>query len=140
MLAAEKIGTNRLGLGTITKPEGIDDAGLQEFTDGLVRNMVRKNLYTAETGKIDLVGKQLFRTDLWFPANVSVGDYLVDTYLITDGKIENKKTTQIEVHKVGVEAQVFNFAHEHALLYGLLAIVIAVVSGWTADAIFKKRG
>ena len=139
-LAAERIGTNRLGLTVKSKPEAASEQTVQAFTDGLVRNMVRKNLYTDETGQIELVGKQLFRTDLWFPANVAVGDYVVDTYLIKDGKIENKQTTHLEVHKVGVEAQVYDFAHEHALLYGLLAIVIAVVSGWSANAVFKKRG
>jgi len=69
-----------------------------------------------------------------------VGDYSIDTYMVIDGHIETKKTTHLEVHKVGIEAQIYNFAHQHALIYGLLAIVIAVVSGWTANAVFKKRG
>lgn len=139
VLQAEKIGTANLGLGVIAKPDGADEASVQNFYDGLVRNMVRKSLYTGETGQIGLIGKQLFRTDLWFPSTVSVGDYSIDTYMVVDGRIETKKTTHLEVHKVGVEAQIYNFAHEHALIYGLLAIVIAVVSGWTANAVFKKR-
>ena len=140
VLAAERIGTNRLGL----KPKFTSDAVTQDaipnFTAGLIRNMVRKNLYTGETGPITLIGKQLFRTDLWFPANVSVGNYAVDTYMVTQGKIETKKTTHIEVHKVGLEAGIYNFAHEHALIYGLLAILIAVVAGWSANAVFRKKG
>lgn len=139
VLRAEKIGTDYLTLDVKTKPDGANAARVQEFYDGLIRNMVRKSLYTAEAGQIGQIGKQLFRTDLWFPATVSVGDYSIDTYMIIDGHIETKKTTHLEVHKVGLEAQIYNFAHQHALIYGLLAIVIAVVSGWTANAVFKKR-
>lgn len=139
VLQAEKIGTAHLGLDIKTKPDGATPARVQEFYDGLVRNMVRKSLYTDEAGQIGQIGKQLFRTDLWFPATVSVGDYSIDTYMVIDGHIKTKKTTHLEVHKVGLEAQIYNFAHEHALIYGLLAIVIAVVSGWSANAVFKKR-
>lgn len=134
-----EIGTSRLALTPTETPEGATAETIAAFRDGLVRNMQRKNLYTRETGEIRLVGKQLLRTDLWFPANVSVGDYVIDTYLIRDNAVESNRTTHLQVHKVGVEAQVYDFAHDHALIYGLLAIVVAVVSGWTANAVFKKR-
>lgn len=140
VLKAEKIGTEHLDLDITAKPTGADGAMLQKFYNGLLRNMVRKGLYTDKAGKIGQIGKQLFRTDLWFPANVSVGDYSIDTYMIADGHIETKKTMHLQVHKVGIEASIYNFAHEHALIYGLLAVVIAVVSGWAANAVFKKRG
>lgn len=140
VLVREKIGANNLHLPIKAAPDGADEKSIQNFKDGLIRNMVAKGLYTAETGEIGLVGKQLFRTNLWFPANVHVGDYTVETFLVKDGRIESRKSTNLEVHKVGVEAEVYNFAHEHALLYGLLAIFIAVVAGWAADAVFKKRG
>lgn len=139
-LKSERIGTQNLNLSTKVKPENATAKTVQNFTDGLIRNMKAKSLYTTETGEIKRVGKQLFRTDLWFPSNVSVGNYIVDTYLVIKGKIESKKTTHLEVHKVGIEAQVYNFAHEHALIYGLLAIVIAVISGWIANAVFMKKG
>lgn len=140
VLLDQKIGTENLGLTAKSAPDGATEDTLKNFKDGLVRNMVAKNLYTGEPGKIDLVGKQLFRTDLWFPANVHVGQYVIDTYLISDGRIATHNSTQLTVHKVGLEAEIYSFAHEHALLYGLLAILIAVVSGWTANAVFKKRG
>lgn len=139
VLKAEQIGTERLQLRVSAKPEGASPQTVQNFYDGLLRNMTKKHLYTAQSGEIELIGKQLFRTDLWFPATVQVGDYQVDTYLISNGRIENKKTTHLQVHKVGIEAQVYNFAHQHALIYGLLAVLIAVVSGWTANAVFRKK-
>lgn len=140
ILLAERIGTDRLGLNAKYISDAVTPDAVSNFTDGLIRNMVRKNLYTGETGTIKLIGKQLFRTDLWFPSNVSVGNYAVDTYMVSKGRIETKKTTHIEVHKVGLEAQIYNFAHEHALIYGLLAVLIAVMAGWSANAVFRKKG
>ncbi|PCI37858.1 MAG: hypothetical protein COB46_12690 [Rhodospirillaceae bacterium] len=139
VMKSERIGTDHLDLQIKAKPDGATQQTIQDFTDGLVRIMIRKDLYTNEAGVIELVGKKLFRTDLWFPANVSVGEYTVNTYLIANGVVETKKTSHIQVHKVGIEARVYNFAHEQALIYGILAVIIAVISGWTANAIFKKR-
>lgn len=139
-LAKEKIGTTRLGLKAKSAPDGAKAEDVQKFADGLLRNMERHNLYTAEPGQVNMVGNHLFRTNLWFPSNVAVGDYLIDTYMINEGRITSKETTKLRVHKVGIEAQLYDFAHEHALIYGLLAVIIAVVSGWAANAVFKKRG
>lgn len=111
---------------------------VKTFSAGLLRNMQRIELYSSDIGEIKKVGKQLFRTDLWFPSNVNVGGYIVTTHLVMDGKITETKVTNILVHKTGVEADIYNFAHDHALLYGLLAVLIAVVSGWSANAIFRK--
>lgn len=138
-LAELQLGTDRLALNASETPAGASHETVGDFRAGLVRNMQRKNLYTTEPGEIRLVGKQLFRTDLWFPANVTVGDYVIQTYLVRDQVVASSRTTHLQVHKVGIEAQVYDFAHEHALIYGLLAIVVAVVSGWAANAVFKKR-
>lgn len=140
ILDREKIGVDHLGLMPKSAPEGADAATIKNFKDGLVRNMAQKGLYRTDSGAIKVIGKQLFRTDLWFPANIHVGDYSIDTYLVQGNRIESKNTTHLQVHKVGIEAEVYSFAHEHALIYGLLAILIAVVAGWAANAVFKKRG
>ena len=139
-LLSEQIGTANLNLPIKAKPDGADAEVVQNFKDGLIRIMVDKSLYNVANNPVDLVGKQLFRTTLWFPANIHVGDYIVDTYLVADGRIQTHKSTNLEVHKVGIEAEVYSFAHEHALIYGLLAILIAVVAGWAANAVFRKRG
>jgi len=141
VLKSERIGTENLGLEKKSSSERMTAETLQDFTKGLIRNMESKKLYTPGVGSIKIVGKQLFKTELWFPSNVNVGNYSVDTYLIKNGRIETKKTTHLQVHKFGIEAQIYNFAHEHALIYGFLAVIIAMVSGWLANAvIFMRKG
>ena len=140
VLQRERIGKQHMELKVAHAPEGMSKQRIDEFRQGLLRVMVSKGLYSDKNNPIEMVGKQLFRTALWFPANVHVGKYTIKTYLVKDHKIVKQKTTDLNVHKVGVEAEVYNFAHQHAWIYGILAIVIAVVSGWTANAVFKKRG
>lgn len=135
-LAHYEIGVNNLKLEVGRKSISSDEVKL--FYDGLIRNMTTSGLYGDKVAEINKVGKQLFRTNLWFPSNVSVGDYVVTTHLVKDGAVINSKSTNIVVHKVGIEANIYNFAHDYALLYGLLAVVIAVVSGWMANAAFRR--
>jgi hypothetical protein len=42
------------------------------------------------------------------------------------------------VSKVGVGADIYDFAHQWAAVYGLIAILLAVGAGWAAGAIFRK--
>ena len=48
------------------------------------------------------------------------------------------QTTPLRVSKIGVGAYVFRFAHTNSAAYGVFAIVIAVLAGWLAAAIFRK--
>ena len=102
ILKRYEIGVENLNLeienSTVSKDE------IKLFSDGLIRNMTNVDLYGSDVSKIIKVGKQLFRTNLWFPSNVSVGDYTVTTHLVKDGNIINTKATNIVVHKVGIEA------------------------------------
>jgi hypothetical protein len=46
--------------------------------------------------------------------------------------------TTLAVRKAGLEATVFDFAHQHSAIYGIVAILIALFAGWLAGAIFRK--
>ena len=59
-------------------------------------------------------------------------------YLFKDGKPVSRQTTSLPVRKVGMGAQLYNFAHEQAHWYGAIAIFIALVAGWLAGAIFRR--
>ena len=117
----------------------IDDGGIiKDFRKALIRNKKRQGLYGVGPGLVSYKGKHLFRTRLHFPANVPVGDYNIDIYVFKDGQIINKETTILPVLKKGVGAQVYNFAHRHALSYGILAVLVAAFAGWLASVMFRK--
>ena len=85
-----------------------------------------------------MVGDRLFRTAVVFPTNVPTGTYSVNVHLFRGGRVVDTKTTSLGVHKAGLEADIFNFAHQHSALYGVIAILIALMAGWLAGAMFRK--
>jgi hypothetical protein len=48
------------------------------------------------------------------------------------------QTTPMFVNKVGVGADIYEFAHDRAAIYGLLAVLVAVLAGWAAGAVFRR--
>ena len=109
-----------------------------EFREGLIRNLQRMGLYMTKEDNVVFLSEQLFRTRLRFPANVSVGTFTIEVYLFNEGALQSTATTLLTVRKFGVEAQVYDFAHRFSLAYGVLAVIIAVVAGWAANAAFRK--
>jgi uncharacterized protein (TIGR02186 family) len=129
------IGLDNLGV----QPPG--DAAPAEAADmlaALTRIKTRENLFRPEPGKVAFLGGQLFRADFHFPANVPTGSYLVQVLLLRNGKVASAQTTPLIVSKVGVGADVYQFAHRHAAAYGALAIVIALFAGWMAHLAFRR--
>lgn len=111
---------------------------VQAFRAGLVRNKERLQLFEPEPGRVTFLGPRLFRTRIYFPANVPTGAYTVEVLLVRNGQVVAAQSTPMFVSKVGIGAEIYDFAHTHAAWYGLIAVLIAVFAGWAAGAIFKK--
>lgn len=135
-LAREQIGAAALELRPRT--EMIDDASLAGFRTALVRNRQHEGLFQPGVGAVNFLGEQLFRAEIDFPANVPTGTYEVRILLVRDGNVVQVQTTPLFVSKVGLSAEIFDFAQERSALYGLIAIAIALIAGWLASAIFQR--
>jgi uncharacterized protein (TIGR02186 family) len=112
---------------------------IAEFRAALIRNRQREGLYATDPGQIVFLGNRLFRTNLWIPANAPIGTYTVAVFLVLDGDVVSAETTPLIVGKVGFEAQVFDFAHRWAPLYGIVAVLLAAGAGWMANLAFRKE-
>lgn len=110
----------------------------EEWRKALIRAKVRQGHYQGEAGRVTFLGQRLFRSKVFFPANVPTGSYTVETYYLRDGKVVGAQTTPLIVGKVGLEAELFDFAHENSALYGLVAIAMALLAGWLAHTLFRK--
>lgn len=111
---------------------------IPEFREALVRAHQRDGLYSAEPGKVTFLGERLFRARMVLPAKVATGTYRVQVFLVREGQVVTVQTTPLLVSKVGFGADVFDFAHRDAPIYGLLAILMAAAAGWTAAAAFRR--
>lgn len=104
----------------------------------LIRLKQRRGLYGDEVLPVVFLGNQLFRAEMHFPANVPVGTYTVEVFLLRDGEVVSAQTTPLIISKIGVGAELYDFAHQNAPLYGIMAIILATGAGWLAATAFRK--
>lgn len=109
------------------------------FREALVRLKEDRDLYSYGPKAVSMLANRLFRTELYFPANVPTGTYMVEVYLVRDGEVVSAEITPLIISKVGIGADIFQFAHERSALYGIAAIIIAVFAGWLAGVAFRKK-
>ena len=111
--------------------------GAQAFKEALMRIREENGFYSLQENVVSLDEQTLFRTALQMPADLIEGQYETRIFLTRDGTVVSQDETVIEVNKVGLERFLFNLSREQPPLYGLLALIIAVLSGWGAAAIFQ---
>jgi uncharacterized protein (TIGR02186 family) len=94
--------------------------------------------YRLAPDSVLLLQQSLFRTEVALPANLVEGEYRVRIFLTRGGKVLDVQDSQIEVYKAGVERFLFRLAHDQPLIYGIIALLIAAVSGWGASELFRR--
>lgn len=135
VLERHQIGLPHLQLGP---RESLAPDELAVFRAALIRNKQRAGLYALTFGQVAFLGDRLFRTNIYFPANVPTGLYNVEALLIRDGEVVSAQTTPLVVSKIGFSAEVYDIARYRPITYGVLAVVGAVAAGWAAGAAFRR--
>jgi uncharacterized protein (TIGR02186 family) len=128
------IGLSELDFGRYTK----GDPEEQSFRTAMVRLKEERNLFQADDSGVRFIGRSLFRGTVSLPVNVPTGRYTVDVYLFRDGELASKSLGSLEVTKAGIEAWIFKLAFQHPFLYGLLGVLIAVLSGLVGWFAFRR--
>jgi len=141
ILAEDTRQQRQIGIETlqIAAAEGdLSDAGV--FRQALVERRQAAGLYNREPGSVRFVGNQprLFRTTFFFPASAPIGSYRVETILVRDGAIAKAQTIALPLSQEGRVADVTLWAHDQAPAYGLVAILLSLLSGWAAHLVFRR--
>lgn len=109
------------------------------FARALLRDMRSHALYGTDIAKVNFIGGGLFKTTIVFPDNTPTGIYSAEVYLFSDGQISGMHATPIYVYKSGFDALIYNLAHEHPVIYGLVAIILGISGGLAAIWLFSRR-
>lgn len=109
-----------------------------DYEKSIVRLKLRDGLYQENIGAIDFLGPKLFRTEISFPSTAPVGTYQAEVYLIRDERIVAAQSTPLFIDKQGVEQEVYDFSRSEPAVYGLVAVLLAVFSGWMAAIVFRR--
>lgn len=85
-------------------------------------------------------GQSTVRGKFFLPTNTKPGTYKVVLSVITDGKVVSSASTDLKVEMVGFPALLANLAYQHGATYGVIAVVIAIVTGFAMGFLFKGGG
>jgi len=135
VLTRHQIGVENLRLDAAGREA---DPSYKEFAEPLLRLKREDQLFASKTEKVQFLGNQLFRASLSFPANVPVGTYQVEVFLFRNGEVAGAQTVPLVISKIGLGADIYMFAHRDAPIYGLIAILMALVAGSSAAFLFRK--
>ena len=94
------------------------------------------SFFTVEFQNIE---NKLFQTRIFFPSNSIPGKYTVTIYHVKNNIIINNKEKSIILKKSGVGSQIYKFAHNNSVAYGLFTIIFAVLSGFLAATLFRRN-
>ena len=108
--------------------------------EGFIRLKEKRNLYRVAENRIRVTKGRLFEHYFTFPDKAKEGDYLVESYAIKDGKVIASSRDLVQVRKVGLTAWLYRTSQNNGLLYGIMAVLIALGAGLLVGTIFKGGG
>jgi hypothetical protein len=85
-------------------------------------------------------GQNPVKVTFFLPTNTKPGTYKVVLSVITDGKVASSASTELTVAMVGFPALLADLAYKHGAAYGIIAVVIAIVTGFAMGFLFKGGG
>jgi hypothetical protein len=85
-------------------------------------------------------GKKQFRARIYIPAKIPVASYQVVVTRLKDGVKTGVETGEFHMKEEGFPALISNMAFNHSLLYGILAVAIAIFAGLFMGVLFKDKG
>ena len=100
--------------------------------------MLKSKLWSLNENSISLNKNALFRSYLNLPSNVITGQFEVKILHYRNSKLISKELSTINVSKSGVSAEIYNIAQNYSTLYGIFAVILAVLVGWGTNLIFRK--
>ena len=92
--------------------------------------MIKSNLWSINENSVSLNKNALFRSYLNLPSNVVVGEFEVKILHYRNGSLLSKEKNTINVSKSGFSAEIYNIAENYSTLYGIFAVLLAVLIGF----------
>jgi hypothetical protein len=103
-----------------------------------------EDIYASRPGALTVKaaagGESLVTGSFQLPTNTRPGAYKVCLSVIQDGKVVNRACTDLAVAMVGFPAMLAALAYQHGATYGVVAVVIAILTGFAMGFLFKGGG
>lgn len=137
---------NALGLEAVRMSAAADSAvrvsseDLVAFKDAVRRLKQAADLFKRADYGVIFTGRSLFRATIALPATVPVGPLTARVFLFHEGQLLSKYQARVVLEREGIERWLYAFAFERPFLYGIVAVLLALITGLAASAVFPRRG
>ena len=111
---------------------------VRDFERAIVRNKQKDNLYSENQTGVQIIDGRLFKAVISIPTAVPLGNYLVQTFLVQNEEIIRTDSFTFYVQRSQLENFIYLFAHRHSILYGLIAVLLAMFFGITSAELFRR--
>ena len=130
-----------LGLGNLQLSPGSGQSveAQRRFERGLLDLRRREAIYVEDQNGVGIREGVLYRAEIEIPAQVPVGTYTAETFLIRDRRVVAGEAREIEIEKLGFERFVTMAADRWSLAYGFAAVAVSILLGWAGSAVFPRR-
>jgi len=141
---ADEVTRQNYNMGINSLTFAVDDSDISperksRFQEALIQNMQLKGLFSLTPDAVVFINDQLFKTRIYMPSNVPVGDYTIEAFLFKDGEMLAQQSHPFKVEQVGLTASVHDFAIYQPFLYGILVILIAIFSSLLAILLLRRE-
>jgi hypothetical protein len=121
-------------------PKEGEATGLKkEYIAGLIKILEEGSLYQVRENAVQLSGNQ-FMVQVKHPADAPLGEYQVYCYAVKEGKAELLSQGKFQVKQTGLAEWLTQQAAKNAVVYGIMAALIAIGAGILVGLIFKRGG
>lgn len=119
-------------------------SNVKKLLDELVKVKRAEGLYAWQEGAVRLGpaknGRRPFRCTIELRAKIPPGTYDVEAFAFDRAGAMTRTLRKLQVVEVGLPALVSSMAFKYSLIYGILAVLIAVAAGLVMSLLFKKGG
>jgi uncharacterized protein (TIGR02186 family) len=129
------IGLNNVEFGR----NSLGDSKEETYRSAVIRLKEKQKLFQEHDDAVAFVGRSLFRATVSLPVNVPIGRYTADVYLFRDGELASKNQSTLEVNKAGFEQMVYLLAFGHPFVYGVFAVLVAMLAGLAGWFAFRRE-
>ncbi|MGC1695162.1 MAG: TIGR02186 family protein, partial [Pseudolabrys sp.] len=95
-------------------------------------------LYSESGTAVTFLTPTVFRAAIPLPSDVPIGNFAIDVKLFADGAQVSRTSSALDVIKTGFEQYVADAARDNGLLYGVVTMLMALLTGWIASVAFRR--
>jgi uncharacterized protein (TIGR02186 family) len=110
-----------------------------DYRRAVIRLREAAALYNTDPDGVEFVDAGLFRAEIELPAVAPTGPYFAEVWLFQDGEPVSVSNLTMTVEKVGIERDIYEFAHRRPWSYGVLTVLLAALMGWGASRLFRRQ-